>query len=63
MREERADPAKISFYIAVTEELGVAFGGERAGEEDSEKKKYDAADLARERGARRFIVPVPARAS
>ena len=62
MREQRSDPAEISSYVAVEVELGVTLGGERAGEEDSEKKKNDSADLARERGLRRFIVRVPARA-
>ena len=62
MSEEGADPAEIAPYVAVAMKLGVPLGGERAGEEDSEKKKNDSADLARERGLRRFIVRVPARA-
>jgi hypothetical protein len=44
-------------------ELGVALSGERAGEEDPEEKEDDPADLASERGLRRAIVPVLARAS
>jgi hypothetical protein len=63
MRKQCPDPAEVASYIPVAEELGVALGGKSAGEEDSEKEKYDAANFARERGARRFIVPVPARAS
>ena len=63
MREQRTDPAEVASYVAVAVELGVAFGGEGAGEKDSEEKKDDPANLARERGRRRLIVPVPARAS
>jgi hypothetical protein len=62
-REQRADPAEVSLYVAVAVELSVALGGERAGEEDPEEKEDDPADLARERGLRRLIGPVPARAS
>jgi hypothetical protein len=63
MGEESADPAEVSFYVPVAEELCVAFGGKCAGEEDPEKKKNDPANLSGERRARRLIVPVPARAS
>ncbi len=63
MREQRADPAKIASYVPVAVELGVALGGEGAGEKNSEEKKDDPADLARERRRRRLIWPVPARAS
>jgi len=61
-RQQRADPAEIPLYVAVAVELSVALGGERAGEEDSEEKEDDPANLARERGLGRPIVPVPARA-
>jgi hypothetical protein len=60
--EERPDPSEVSSYVAVAVELCVALGGECAGEEDSEEKKNYSADLASERGLRRPIVPVPARA-
>ena len=60
--EERAGPAEIRFYIAVAEELTVGLGCERAGEEDSEEKKYDPANLAGESGLGRSSVPVRARA-
>jgi hypothetical protein len=63
VREERSDPTEIPSYIPVAEELRVAVGGKSAGEEDPKEKKYDPANLAGERRARRFIVPVPARAS
>ena len=63
MREQRADPAEVSSYVAVEVELGVSLGGEGAGKENSEEKEHDPANLARERGARGLIVPVPARAS
>ena len=63
MREQRADPAEVASYVAVAVQLGVGLGGERTGEEDSEEKKDDPANLAGERGARGLIVPVPARAS
>jgi hypothetical protein len=63
MREQRADPAEIALYVAVEVELGVALSGESTGEEDSEEEEDDPANLAGERGARRLIVPVPARAS
>jgi hypothetical protein len=43
-------------------ELRVALGGECAGEENSEEKEDDPANLTRERGLGRPIVPVPARA-
>ena len=62
-REQHSDPAEVSLYVAVAVELSVALGGECAGEEDPEEKEDDPADLARERGLRRPIVPVPARAS
>jgi len=61
--EQRSDPAEVSSYVAVAVELGVALGGECAGEEDSEEKKYDPANLAGKRRLRGPIVPVPARAS
>lgn len=61
-RQQRSDPAEVSPYVAVAVELSVALGGEGAGEEDPEEKEDDPADLARERGLRRPIVPVPARA-
>jgi hypothetical protein len=61
-RQQRSDPAEVSLYVAVAVELSVALGGECAGEEDPEEKEDDPADLARERGLRRPIVPVPARA-
>jgi hypothetical protein len=60
--QQRADPAEIPLYVAVAVELGVALGGERAGDEDSEEKKNYPADLTSERGLRNPIVPVPARA-
>ena len=65
MREQRSDPAEVSSDVAAprTVELCVSLGGERAGEEDSEKEKYDPANLAGECRARRFIAPVRARAS
>jgi hypothetical protein len=63
MREKRSDPAEVSSYISVSVKLGVAFGGEGAGEEDSDKEKYDPANLTGQRRARRFIAPVRARAS
>ena len=62
-REQRADPAEVSLYVAVAEELSVALSSECAGEEESEEKEDDPADLARERGLGRPIVRVPARAS
>lgn len=62
-REQRADPAEVSLYVAIAEELGVSLGGERTGEEKPEEEEDDPADLARERRLGRFIVPVPARAS
>ena len=61
-REQRSDPAEVSFYVAVATELRVGLGGECAGEENSEEKEDDPANLARERGLGRPIVPVPARA-
>jgi hypothetical protein len=61
-RQQRADPAEIPLYVAVAVEPGVALGGERAGEENSEEKEDYSADLASERGLGRPIVPVPARA-
>ena len=63
MREQRADPAEVSSYVAVEVELGVSLGGESAREKDSEEKENDPADLAGECRARGLIVPVPARAS
>jgi len=48
--EQGADPAEVALYVAVAEELGVALGGECAGEEDPEEKEDDPANLARERG-------------
>ena len=48
-RQQRADPAEIPLYVAVAEELGVALGGQRAGEEDSEEKEDYPANLAGER--------------
>ena len=61
-REQGPDPAKVSLYVAVAVELGVALGGERAGEENPEQEEDYAANLARERGLGRPTVPVPARA-
>jgi hypothetical protein len=61
--EQGSNPAEVSLYVAVAVELSVALGGECAGEEDPEQEEDDAADLARERGLGRPIVPVPARAS
>ena len=63
MREQRSDPAEIPSYVAVEVELGVPLGGECAGEKDSEEEEDNPANLACKRGARRLIVPVPARAS
>jgi hypothetical protein len=63
MREESAGPAEVASYVAVATELGVGLGGECAGEKDSEEEKDDTAYLARERGRRGLIVPVPVRAS
>jgi len=63
MRQQRSDPAEIPFYVAVAVELGIALGGECASEEESKKEEDDPANLAAERGRRRLIVPVPARAS
>ena len=63
MREQRPDPAEVAPYIAVEMELGVALGGECAGEKDPEEEEDDATNLAGECGARGLIVPVPARAS
>ena len=60
--EEGADPAEVSLYVAVAEELGVGFGRERAREKDPKQEEYDAPNLARERGLGWLIVPVPARA-
>jgi len=61
-RQQGSDPAEVSLYVAVAMELRVALGGECAGEENSEEKEDDPANLARERGLGRPIVPVPARA-
>jgi hypothetical protein len=61
-REQGSDPAEVALYVAVAVELGVALSGERPGEENPEKKEDDPANLARERGLGRPIVPVPARA-
>jgi hypothetical protein len=47
--EERAHPAKVSFYVAVAVEARIPLSSERAGEEDCKEKKYDPADLAGER--------------
>jgi len=65
LREKRSDPAEVSSDVAAagTVELSVSLGRECAGEEDSKKKKDNPANFAREGGARRLIVPVPARAS
>jgi len=65
MRQQRSDPAEIPSYVAPpgAVELGVGLSGERAGEEDSKKEEDDPANLAGERGRRRPIVPVLARAS
>ena len=63
MRQQRSDPAEIPSYVPVAVELGVALGGECAGEEESKKEEDNPANLAGERGRRRLIVPVPARAS
>ena len=63
VREQRTDPAEVASYVAVAVELRVTLGGEGAGEKNSEEKKDDPADLARERGRRRLIGRVPARAS
>lgn len=60
--EEGADPAEVSFYVAVAEELGVGLGRERASEKNPKEEQDDAPNLARERGLGRLIVPVPARA-
>jgi hypothetical protein len=62
VREQRTGPPETPSYVAVAVELRIALGRESAGEKDSEKQQDDSADLARERGARRLIVPVPARA-
>ena len=61
-REQGADPAEVSLYVAVAVELGVALGGECAGEENPKEKEDDTANLARERRLGRPIGPVPARA-
>ncbi len=61
-REQGPDPAEVSLYVAVAMELRVALGGECAGEENPEEQEDDPANLARERGFGRPIVPVPARA-
>jgi hypothetical protein len=61
-REQGSDPTEVSLYVAVAVELGVALGGECAREENPEEKEDDTANLARERGLGRPIVPVPARA-
>jgi len=65
VRHEGTGPAEIPLYGAppVALELGVAFRGQCAGEEDPEEEKDDAANLAREGRLGRSIVPVPARAS
>ena len=63
MREHRSDPAEVAPYVAVEVELCITLCRERAGEENREEKEDDPANLAGERGARRLIVPVPARAS
>jgi hypothetical protein len=63
MRQQRSDPAEVSFYVAVEVELGVSLGGEGAGEKDREEKEDDPANFAGECGAGGLIVPVPARAS
>ena len=63
VRHEGAGPAEIPLYVTVALELGVAFRGECAGEEEPEEEKDDPANLAREGRLRRSIVPVPARAS
>ena len=60
--EEGPDPAEVSLYVAVAVELGVPLGRECAGEENPEEKEDDPANLARERGLGRPIVPGPARA-
>ena len=63
VREQGSGPPEISLYVAVEVELGVALGGECAGQEDPEEKEDDPANLAGERRFRGPIVPVPARAS
>ena len=62
MREQRSDPAEVSSDVAVAAELGVALGGEGAGEEEPEEKKDYPANLAGQRRAGGLIWPVPARA-
>ena len=61
--EQSSSPAEIASYVAIAVELGVALGGESAGEENPEKKKDDAANLTGERRLRWLIVLVRARAS
>ena len=63
VRHEGAGPAEIPLYVTVALELGVAFRGQCAGEEDPEEEKNDPPNLAGERRLGRSIVPVPARAS
>jgi hypothetical protein len=63
VREQRPDPAEVASYVTVAVELGVALGGECAGEKNSKEQEDDPADLVGERGRRRLIVPVPVRAS
>ncbi|HMI45731.1 MAG TPA: hypothetical protein VK491_06170, partial [Gemmatimonadaceae bacterium] len=63
VRHEGAGPAEIPLYVTVALELGVAFRGQCANEENPEEKEDDAANLAGERRLRRPIVPVPARVS
>jgi hypothetical protein len=55
--EQRSGPPKVAPYVPIAVELSVGFGGERAGEKDSEQQQDDAADLPGERRLRRPIVP------
>jgi len=63
MREQRSDPAEIPLYVAVAVELSVSLGEKGAGEEESEEKEDDPANLAGERRAGGLIGRVPGRAS
>jgi hypothetical protein len=46
VRHEGAGPAEVALYVTVALELGVAFRGQCAGEEDPEEEKDDPANLA-----------------